>query len=208
MTRTTAELGFSPSDRVLIVCGPAALGLHFWLPFRPLFVVAGAVDAPWELAVQGAILVILGLVGTATLFEHLTTITVAFADARFGPTELSRSEITALYPEGDTLVVLDRESRQVVRCTPRARRGVMAATFREFGYPWHDADPYASLYLPWLPAAEALPTAADAVLSARAVALSKKATGEAADLRATLEKLGYSVRDERGRQFWRPLVRS
>jgi hypothetical protein len=53
-----------------------------------------------------------------------------------------------------------------------------------------------------------LPVAADAVLSARAVALRKKAGKEAGELRDTLQKLGYAVRDDGDKQFWRPLVRS
>ena len=46
------------------------------------------------------------------------------------------------------------------------------------------------------------------MLSARAVVLRKKAAQEAGELRTTLEKLGYSVRDDGDKQFWRPLVRS
>jgi hypothetical protein len=223
MTRTTAELGFAPLDRLLIICGPAVLGLlltaalppiarwllgfGFGLPFGAVFRVVAGVDAPWELAVQGAILVGLGLFATAALYEHLTPITVTFGQVRLGKRELSRSAVTALFLEGDTLVVLDRESRQAVRCTPRARRSVLARTFPEFGYPWRDTDPYADLYRPWTSAAD-LPPEVDAVLSARVVTLRKKAGKEAGELRATLEKLGYTVRDERDRQFWRPLVRS
>ncbi len=224
MTRETVELGFSPPDRVLIAAGPAvaglllaavlpvvarwALGLHTPLPFRALVRVAGAVDAPWELAVQAAILVLLGLVATAVLAEHLAPVTVSPGAARFGGTEVPRNQIAVLYPEGETLIVLDRESRQVARCLPRARRSRLAATFREFGYPWRDEDPFAELYRRWEPGADSLPPAADAVLSARAVALRKKAAKESTELRATLEKLGYAVRDEGDKQFWRPLVRS
>ncbi|BCJ40550.1 hypothetical protein GCM10010168_81160 [Actinoplanes ianthinogenes] len=223
MTRTSADLGFAPLDRLLVTCGPAALGLLLaavlpavarWalglgvvLPFRVVFELVGRVDTRWEFAVLGTILVVVGLFATAALFEHLTPITVAFDQVRFGRTAMSRSAITALFLEGDTLVVLDRESRQVVRCEPRARRSALAATFPEFGYPWRDADPYADLYRPWQPDGE-LPPEADAVLSARAVVLTKKAGKEAGELRAALERLGYSVRDEGGRQFWRPLVRS
>ncbi|GAA4587080.1 hypothetical protein BJY16_008122 [Actinoplanes octamycinicus] len=223
MTRTSAELGFAPLDRLLILCGPAALGLlltaalpavarwalglHLPLPFRPAVVLIGKIDSPWELAVQGAVLVVAGLFVTAALVEHLTPVTVTFDQARFGERTLSRSEITALFLDRDTLVVLDRESRQAVRCTPRARRSALAATFPEFGYPWRDADPYADLYRPWQ-TGDDLPPEVDAVLSARAVAVRKKAGKEAGELRTTLEKLGFSVRDEGDKQFWRPLVRS
>lgn len=224
MTRETAELGFAPPDRLLIAAGPAALGLLLtavlpivarWalgfrgpLPFRPVVRVIGAVDAPWEFAIQGAILVGVGLFVTAALSEHLVTVTVGLGEARFGEKVVPRNDLAALYLEGDTLVALDRESRQAARCLPRARRRVLAETFRQFGYPWRDEDPYANLYRPWNAEEDVLPPAADAVLSARAVVLRKKATQEAAELQATLEKLGYSVRDDGDKQLWRPLVRS
>ncbi|WIM93960.1 hypothetical protein ACTOB_005955 [Actinoplanes oblitus] len=223
MTRTSAELGFSPPDRLLITCGPAALGLLLtaalpaiarWalrspvgLPFRPVVVLISRVDSAWELAIQAAILVVAGLLATAAISESLTHITVTPDRLRLGERELPRSEITALFPEGDTLVVLDRESRQMVRCEPRARRRVLAATFAEFGYPWRDTDPYTSLYRPWK-SGDDLPPEVDAVLSARAAVLRRKAAKEAGELRAALEKLGFSVRDEDGHQLWRPLVRS
>ncbi|GLW31591.1 hypothetical protein Areg01_45310 [Actinoplanes regularis] len=224
MVRDTTELGFSAPDRVLVTCGPAVCGLlltaalpaaarwlldlHIGLPFGPVFRVLSRIDSPWELAIQAAILVVVGLCVTASLYEHLTPVTVGPDQLRAGPVRLSRAEIAAVYLDGDTLVVLDRESRQAVRCIPRARRRLVAGTFHELGYPWQDTDPFAHLYQPWPAASGVLPDAADAVLSARAVALRKKAAREATELRATLEKLGYSVRDDRDRQLWRPLVRS
>ncbi|MFI1988554.1 hypothetical protein [Actinoplanes sp. NPDC020271] len=218
------ELGFTPRDRALVAAGPAVaglllagglpiaarwlLGLDTALPFRQIIRLIGAIDRPWELAIEAAVLALAGLLVTVVLFERLITIAVAPAEARFGETVMSRNDVAALYPEGDTLVVLDRESRQAVRCMPRARRKALAEAFQQFGYPWRDADPYADLYRPWIAAADALPPAVDAVLSARAVAVRKKAAKEAGELRATLEKLGYAVRDEGEKQFWRPLVRS
>jgi hypothetical protein len=224
MNRETAELGFSPPDRVLIAAGPAAagllltvvlpivarwaLGLGIALPFRAVIRVIAAVDSPWELAIQGAILVVAGLFVTLVSHERLVTITVAPGEARFGETAAARADVAALYLDGETLIVLDRESRQVARCRPRARRGVLEATFREFGFPWRAEDPYADLYRPWNAAEDGLPPAVDAVLSARAVALRKKAAQEAGEMMTTLEKLGYSVRDDGDKQFWRPLVHS
>lgn len=222
MTRETAELGYSSPDRVLITAGPAALGLlitavlpviarwalglHIPLLFRPVFRVVAAIDRPWELAVQAGLLVLVGLFVTAALNERLVPVTVSLGSARFGDTTVPRGEIAGLYLDGESLIVLDRESREAARCYPRARPGRLAATFREFGYPWREADPYADLYAPWVTGS--LPDAADAVLSARSVALRRKAAKEAGELRATLEKLGYVVRDRDGEQFWRPLVRS
>jgi hypothetical protein len=218
------ELDFTPVDRVLVAAGPAAaglllaavlpiaarwlLGLHIALPFRAIVRVIGAIDRPWELAIEAAVLVLAGLFVTVMLLERLVVVTVDPVQARLGETVIPRNDVAALYPEGDSLVVLDRESRQAARCMTRARRGALAEAFQQFGYPWRDTDPYANLYQPWNSAADSLPPAVDAVLAARAVAVRKKAAKEAGELRATLEKLGYAVRDDGGKQFWRPLVRS
>ncbi|WP_436529838.1 YqeB family protein [Actinoplanes sp. HUAS TT8] len=220
----TRELGFSPPDRVLVAAGPAAvgllltavlpivarwaLGLGIALPFRAVIRVIGAVDRPWELAVQGAILVAAGLFVTLVSHERLVTITVGPGEARFGEVSVARGDMAALYLDGETLIVLDRESRQAARCLPRARRKVLEAAFREWGFPWRDSDPYAALYRPWNPGEDGLPPAVDAVLSARAVAVRRKAAQEAGEMLTTLEKLGYSVRDDGDKQLWRPLVRS
>ncbi|AEV86281.1 hypothetical protein ACWT_5263 [Actinoplanes sp. SE50] len=224
MTRTSATLDYSPTDRVLIAAGPAvlglllagvlpigarwALGLHLPLPLRPAVTVVARVDAPWEFAVQAVLLAGAGLIASAALHERLIPISVSPDRLRLGGTELARAGIAAIYPDRDTLIVLDHESRPAARGIPRARRGTLAATLREFGYPWRDTDPYADVYRPWTAGADGLPPAVEAVLAARAVALERKAGRETAALRDSLARLGHVVRDEGGRQFWRPLVRS
>jgi hypothetical protein len=177
-----------------------------------VWVVAGSIDRWWEVVVQAAILGALGVLGTVEILRRAATVTV-------GPDEMglelgddrrtvARADVEAIYREGDALVVLDRESRQVFRGDTRAGAAVLERAFREFGYPWRAADPFAELYHRWVPETGLLPVAADAVLSARAVALRKKAGKEAGELREALQKLGYAVRDDGDKQFWRPLVRS
>ena len=221
-------LTFSGVDRALVTAGPAALGLVLavvlpmiarWavglgiaLPFRPAWVVAGSIDRWWEVAVQAALLVALGAVATMEILRRTAGVTVGPEQVRLDRGDdhlaLDRADIEAIYRDGDALVVLDRESKQAFRGETRADAAVLERTFREFGYPWRDGDPFAGLYHRWVPETGLLPVAADAVLSARAVALRKKAAKEAGELRGALEKLGYAVRDDGDRQFWRPLVRS
>ncbi|WP_328477188.1 hypothetical protein OHA21_23870 [Actinoplanes sp. NBC_00393] len=224
----SAVLTYSGASRALVLFGPAALGLLLaltvpmiarWavgldipLPFGPVWRVVGSMDRWWEVAVQAAILVGLGILATVEILRRSAQITVDAEQLCLETGDerrtLPRADIEAIYRDGDALVVLDRESRQVFRGETRAEAGVLERTLREFGYPWRDADPFAELYHPWVPETGLLPVAAEAVMSARAVALRKKAGKEAGELRDALQKLGYAVRDDGDRQFWRPLVRS
>ncbi|GAA0462943.1 hypothetical protein Aca07nite_76300 [Actinoplanes capillaceus] len=220
-------LTFSPAARVLVLFGPATLGalIGFALPMAARWLadvgfpvlgvvwrVAASVDTWWKAAVQAAILAVVGVLVSAEIVQRSTRITVGSGEVRLrtGDSEvvLARPEIGALFVEGDTLVILDRESRQVFRGEPQADAGVLERAFRDHGYPWRTGDPFADLYQRWIPESGHLPVAVDAVLTARSVAVRRKAAKEAAELRGSLEKLGYAVRDDGAHQLWRPLVRS
>ena len=70
-------------------------------------------------------------------------------------------------------------------------------------YPWVNADPHATEFHRWVPDAPDLSPAANSVFNARAIALEKKHTEDADDLRTEIAKLGYVVREEGQRQYWR-----
>ncbi|WP_433790465.1 YqeB family protein [Actinoplanes sp. CA-252034] len=225
--REPTVLAFSPAGRVLVLLGPAAAGvlvavlapiLARWLVsahFPVLGVVwrlVGSVDTWWKVAVQAVILAVLGALASVEIVRRSTRVTVGPGEVRLqtGDREVAfaRPQIDFVFMDGSFLVILDRESRQLFHGEPQAESRPLEQTFMEYGYPWHDEDPFTGLYQPWIPGGEQLPVAVEAVLSARAVALRKKATREAAELRDSLEKLGYAVRDDGDRQLWRPLVRS
>ncbi|WP_229072947.1 hypothetical protein [Actinoplanes sp. DH11] len=226
MTAPTV-LTLSRTDRAWITAGPAALGLALALllppaarllldlgtplPFGFVVKAVARVDVAWELGVQAALLIAAGLLTSAVILRQVTRVTVAGdeVELRTGDERRSipRDAIGALYPERDALVVLDHDSRQMFHGEPGASRERLRVAFREHGYPWHDADPFAGLYHRWAPETGTVPIEVEAVLSARAVALRKKAGKEAGELRDSLQRLGYAVRDEGGQQFWRPLVR-
>ena len=103
--------------------------------------------------------------------------------------------------------LVDGAGRLYTSPTEHGLEASFAAAFRRHGYPWHAHDPYADLFRRWVPDSGHLPPPVDAVLAARGTALRKKARTEARELRDAVEKLGFVVRDEGDRQFWRPLVR-
>jgi hypothetical protein len=225
--RDSTVLAFSPAGRALVLAGPALLGVHVavlapilarWLVdagFPVLGVVwrvLGSVDTWWKVAVQAAILVVVGALVSVEIVRRSTRVTIGRAEVRLETGDhvvaVGRPQVDFVFTDGGFLVLLDHESRQLFHGEPQADRAPLERVFREYGYPWRDGDPFTDLYRPWVPDSGELPIEVEAVLSARAVALRRKAGREAVELRETLEKLGFAIRDDGDRQLWRPLVRS
>jgi hypothetical protein len=220
-------LGLALPDRILVIVGAPALGLALgyflprtakwvvtlpWAPLRgPLKLVASLQGSWVGIAVPAAGLV-LGIVLAWFVIAESLTVTLTAAEIRLakgdGSRTIARADVDAVFLDGDKLVVLDRESRQLVREKFEGTAAAAARSFRSHGYPWVDEDPYAELFRRWVPGTPDLPSAVNAVLSAREVVLKKKAADEIAELRDEVQKLGFVVRDNGVRQYWRPLVRS
>ncbi|MEU7875065.1 hypothetical protein [Dactylosporangium sp. NPDC049140] len=222
------ELGLTRGDRALLLVGlPVAGGLAGWglpsaarwllslpwVPFAGPLRLVRHLDAGWGLLAVVAVGVLLGA-GLAFVAVH-EALRVTVGDGGLtlvcGETRrtVERRDVDAVFVDGRLLVVLDRQSRQVVRDrldnagSPRVERA-----FREHGYPWVARDPYAQLYRRWVPDLPDLPAAVNAVLAARGKALENKSGTDADELRDEVQKLGYTVRDVGIVQHWRPLVKS
>jgi hypothetical protein len=188
------------------------LDLSSGLPLRPLIRLVGAIDRPWEIAVNLAIWFAVAIGLAWARVQESARVTLTGAEVRVDRTDGSDTvpgaDVSAVFLDGERLVILDRESRQPVRETLRVARPEVAAAFREYGYPWREADPHAELYRRWVSGTPDLPAAVDAVLAARQSALKKNSRPDARRLRQAVEQLGYAVREEGNQQYWRPLVPS
>jgi hypothetical protein len=158
-----------------------------------------------------AIWLAVGIALVAASLKESATVTLTDAELAVesgGRTvTVARGDVSAVFRDGAKLVVLDRDSRQLVRDGHRAPAAALAEAFRAYGYPWLDADPHADRYRRWTPGTADLPPAVNAVLAAREVALRKKDREQAAELRGAVEELGFVLRDDGTGQLWRPLVR-
>jgi hypothetical protein len=220
------RLGFSAGDKVfLLVVGPLVGLLAGWA--LPL-VARWAADLPWapfqgplELVASWqsgwsatAFLVVGAAAGTGlamyimweSLHVRLDERTLVLR-SRGTERSFPRGDVTAVFLDRKQLVVLDRESRELARGEIEAKAPAVAQAFGSHGFPWYDADPYADAYCRWVPDSPDVSEAANAVLAAREKALAKKDSADAADLKAEVARLGYVVRDEARRQYWRPLDR-
>jgi hypothetical protein len=217
-----------PGERLLIVVGLPVLGvlvgaalpvvarwaldLSRGLPFRFVFRVVGAVDRPWEIAVNLAIWLVVGVAVAYTALGETVRLTVTDdalrVEQRDRDETIGRADVADVFLDGDRIVVLDHRSLPLTRDPNPTGRDRVAAAFRAHGYPWRERDPFAGSYHRWRPDSPDLPAPVNAVLAAREVALRKKARTEVRGLSEALHKLGYATRDEGTRQFWRPLVPS
>lgn len=147
-------------------------------------------------------LVLAGLVDRESLTVRITGGEVVLT--RPGTTRrVPRAEVAVAFRDGDLLVLLGRTGRELARepCHLSAQR--LRDALGAHGIAWAEQDPYASAYRRWVPDLPDLSPAAGALLAARQKALEKGDEAEMRDLREELGRLGYVVRDERKRQYWR-----
>ncbi|TDC72785.1 YqeB family protein [Streptomyces hainanensis] len=223
----TTQLWLPLADRLVLLIGAPLLGGGLglllpsladwltglpWVPMRGPFELVASFEGRWVGSAFGGLGLLAGLVLVVVAFATSLKVTLTDSrveleknDTRWG---IDRAVVDAVFMDGKRLVILDRESRQLLRDTSEEKPADVARAFAAHGYPWAEADPYAELYRRWVPGTPEVPGAVNALLKAREVALEKKASADIAELREEVEKLGFAVRDEATRQYWRPLVRS
>ena len=174
---------------------PGPLRVIRELPGGPATVVAVAVGTL-------AGLILAGLADRESLTVRLTPTEVVLArpgSARSVPLP----EVAVAFPDRDDLVLLGPTGRELARepslLSPQRLRGAFTA----HGIPWADADPYLASYRRWVPSLPELPETAHALLTARQKALDSGDGRDAQELRDELGRLGYAIRDDRKRQYWR-----
>jgi hypothetical protein len=223
----STELGLSLTDRLVLVAGGPLLGalLGFflpplagwllslrWVPEHGALRLVDSWDGPLAPLLLGGGGLLLGLVLAGLAIVTTLKVTVADEWIRVQKDDkkrtIDRAEVDAVFVDGKKLVILDRESRQLLRETSESKSADIAGAFTAHGYPWVKADPYEALYRRWVPDTPDLPGAVNALLKAREAALKKKAGDDIAELHDEVQKLGFVVRDGKSaKQYWRPLVR-
>ncbi|AOS63852.1 YqeB family protein [Actinoalloteichus hymeniacidonis] len=220
-------LGLAPGISRLLFFGGPALGLILgsqlpnlldwataqrWLPLPGPLTLLAELEGPWPV-IGCASACALGAVAIAFIAVHESLRLRISADEIHLEREgrgrtVGRSEVDSVFLDGKHLVVLDHESRQVIREPYDEHPATLARTFRAHGYPWRDEDPHAALFRRWVRDTPELSSAVNAVLAAREIVLEKKAGRDADELRVESARLGVVVRDDGVRQYWRPLVHS
>lgn len=117
--------------------------------------------------------------------------------------EFGRASVQAVFVADRHLVLLGPNSGELAREKCDLNPDRLASALSAHGFPWRDGDPYENEYRRWVEDMPDLPASANALLKARARALQKGDTDDAAQLRDELARLDVVVRDRNKRQFWR-----
>lgn len=180
-----------------------------WAPFQGVFRLAA--DVPEPFATIGAFVLgaagglVLAFLGQVEMLVVVLEDDVVEASAHGRTRTIGRHEIDRVCMSGKELVVLSPDGGEPLRARTGAPAERLAEAFRAHGHTWVDADPHADRFTRWVDGGEGLPPGANAVLKARQKARDKDDEGDAAELREELAKLGVVVRDEKKRQYWRPV---
>lgn len=121
---------------------------------------------------------------------------------------VSGHQVTVVCMDAKQLVLQDENRRELAREQTDAKPERLRAAFAAHGYSWHDGDPHAAAFRPWVEESPDLSSSAHALLSARRRALAKDNKTDARHLREELARLGIVVRDEKKVQYWRSVLDS
>lgn len=224
-TAPESRLGLSRGSEVAIIVGMAILGGLLgwvgppvarwlgdlsWVPTLWVLEVLGAPERPWAMVGVVAALGVAGLTVGAAICIDCLLITMDDTELRLHrhleTTTVPRDDVGAVYVDDRDLVVLARDSSVLLRGEHESGARSIAQACAAHGFPWYEADPFVDNYHRWVPGSGDLPAGVDALLVARERVLKKTDEDDADELRTEVERAGFTVRDVKHRQFWRPLA--
>lgn len=178
-----------------------------WVPFKGPFELIH--DVPGRYATTGAVVLgaLAGLALAAMIDAESMTVRMSGTEVvlhRPGTTRtVPRGDVSVAFIEKDKLVLLGRTGRELAREPSHLGAKRLAPAFAAQGIAFSDGDPYADAYRRWVPGSPDVPAAADALFAARHTAIKGGDERDARELRDELARLGFVVRDEQKRQYWR-----
>lgn len=220
-------IGHSKLDKLVLYGGLPVVGLvlgYFlpriadwamtidWLPKGPLRFVSEW-DAWWVTLILMLAGLIAGVLLAAVALEDTLKVTVTDADVQLlkntKTQTVRRNDVALAFLDGKELVLQDARGGELARekhdelSSGAAKFG---PAFRLHGYAWSDdGDPQAAAFHRWIEDHPDIPPAVNAVLKARAKAMKAgdKGKSDVREFRLEINKLGYAVRDDDGKQFVR-----
>ncbi|MDY7085981.1 MAG: hypothetical protein SYR96_12830 [Actinomycetota bacterium] len=205
-------------SRVLVwLCLPLAgagllwgvLLLIDWLPFGGPLNLVRELPEPWDLVVGLGVGLVIGLILAGLVDAESLTVWIS-------PTEVvltrpghrravPKGEIAVAFPDRDQLVLLGRTGQELAREPSHLPKKRLSQAFGSRGVAWAEQDPYLEAYRRWVPNLPEVSDAANAVFAARQKALNSGDDEDVRELREELGRLGFVVRDDKKKQYWRPV---
>jgi hypothetical protein len=202
--RVLAWLGLPLAGGALLLL---AVRASWWLLLPGPFALIRRLPTPAAEVVAVAAGVLLGLVLAALADRTSLTVRVSLTEVLLSrpgtESRVPRGEVAVAFTERDQLVLLSRTGRELAREPSHLSARRLRAAFAEHGIAWADGDPYLSVYRRWVPGLPEIPPTAHALFAARQTALTSGDESDQRELRVELGRLGFVVRDDHKRQYWR-----
>ncbi|MFH4906093.1 YqeB family protein [Staphylococcus cohnii] len=222
MEHNKTILGFSRFEKLMIILIPMILGgtigwflptIAKWilkLPFIPLeklFIFASHSNNFWFSISAMIIGVIAGII--LSIFILSESLKVIISDdavkLQIGDEQkiINKSDISAVYVEKKTLIILGKYSNELCRESLEAKIETTKNAFLYHRYPWKEEDPFIKQYKRWVLGHPDFSNQINALLYAREQALKNDEEDEAKQLRKDLVQLNIVIRDDKNAQYVR-----
>ncbi|GAB2618729.1 hypothetical protein Aab01nite_32580 [Paractinoplanes abujensis] len=177
------------------------------LPFGGPLELVRRLPEPWDLVAALGVGLIIGLIFAALVDAESLTVRITSMEVvltRPGHRRaVPRGDIAVAFPDRDQLVLLGRTGQELAREPSHLSHQRLRTAFGSRGVAWAEQDPYLEAYRRWVPRLPEVPDAADAVFTARQKALNSGDDEDVRELREELGRLGFVVRDDKKKQYWR-----
>ncbi|WP_062106045.1 YqeB family protein [Bacillus niameyensis] len=218
-------VGYSNSTGILLYGGFGIVGLilgYFlpriatwaislpWFPFEGLIKLINTFNGFWLQVTLPVLGLIAGLILAAMTISELLIVTITNEEVSLKRGEdiqtIALKDIAMVFLDGKELVILGKSGYELARELTDESAKKIVNVFKDYDYPWSsDGDPFKDDYRRWVLDTPDISPAANALLKAREIALQKKEKNDIKDLRKELAKVGYIVRDEETRQYFRKI---
>lgn len=216
-------VGFSATTGIILYGGFGAAGLvlgYFlpqiaawalklpWVPFEGPLKLVNYFSGIWVNLLLAFLGLIIGLVIAAVAVKETLVVTITDEEVQLDKDghkqTIERKEINTIFLDGKQLVILGKSGHELARDKIDESPSTVIDAFKRHGYSWSsEGDPFKQEYRRWVLDSPDLSPAANALMKAREIALQKKDAKDIKELRNEIIKLGYIVREEETRQYWR-----
>ena len=216
-------VGFSTTTGIILYGGFGAAGLvlgYFlpqiaawalklpWVPFEGPLKLVNHFSGIWVNLILAFLGLIVGLVVAVVAVKELLVVIITDEAVQLDKDghkqTIERKEIDTVFIDGKQLVILGKSGHELARDKIDESPNTVMDAFKRHDYSWSsEGDPFKHEYRRWVLDTPDLPPTANALMKAREIALQKKDAKDIKELRNEIIKLGYIVREEETRQYWR-----
>lgn len=222
MKDNEAVLGFSRSEKILIILVPLLLGglIGWFIPFiadwllsmpiipkEKLVKLIASLNGTWVSIIATIIGMAAGVFFSMIIFAESLEVKVTYEGLQLKlddkVTSIHKKDISAIYLENKQFIILGMQGNELYREVIESKKDKVREVMNNYRYPWKEKDPFDNEYKRWVAGHPDFSAEINALLNAREQALNEGEKKKAKQLQTDLAKLGVVIRDENNAQYVR-----